>query len=171
MQYFRSSTYLDPASALPDNAIRPVARKNTGIRVYVDYEPDGSLSPISNLTGSPVIQNEVTTGTLLPINPGASITPRPDASINMAVADQTLNFMIPAALCTGTLEMTCTVWDQADATKRPSPQFVRTLLFTPADPLGIFLVGVGYTAVSPNLAHPPRRPSPPRSPSSSRPIR
>jgi hypothetical protein len=154
VQYFRSSTYLDPASALPDNAIRPVARKNTGIRVYVDYEPDGSLAPISNLTGGLVIQNEVTTVTLLPINPGASITPRPDASINMAVADQTLNFMIPAALCTGTLEMTCTVWDQADATKRPSPQFARTLIFTPADPLSIFLVGVGYTAVSPNLAAP-----------------
>jgi hypothetical protein len=154
VQYFRSSTYLDPSSVMPDNAIWPVARKNTGIRIYVDYEPDGVLSRITGLTGSLVIQNGATVVTLSPINPGGSIAPRQDVTINMAVADQTLNFMIPAALCTGTVEMTCTVWDQADATKRPSPLFTRTLTFTPVNPLSIFLVGVGYTAVSPNLAAP-----------------
>ena len=154
VQYFRSSTYLDPSSVMPDNAIWPVARKNTGIRIYVDYEPDGVLPLITNLTGSLVIQNGATVVTLSPINPGGSITPRQDATINMAVAGQTLNFMIPAAVCTGTAEMTCTVWDQADVTKRPSPLFTRTLIFTPVNPLSIFLVGVGYTAVNPNLAAP-----------------
>jgi hypothetical protein len=154
VQYFRSSTYLDPAHVMPDNAIWPVARKNTGLRVYVDYDPDGTLPPIANLTGNLIIQNGATTLTLSPINPGGAITPRRDSAINMAVADQTLNFMIPASLCTGTVEMTCTVWDQADASKRPSPLFMRTLAFTPVEPLSIFLVGVGYTAVAPNLPAP-----------------
>jgi hypothetical protein len=154
VQFFRSSTYLDPANVMPDNAIWLVARKNTGVRVYVDYEPDGTLPPISNLTGTLVLQNSSTTVTLQSINPGQAITPRRDSEINMVVADQTLNFMIPASLCTGTVQMTCTVWDQADATQRPSPLFSRTLSFTAADPLSIFLVGVEYTAVTPNLAAP-----------------
>jgi hypothetical protein len=154
VQYFRSSTYLDPASVLPDNAIWPVARKATGIRVYVDYDPGGLLSPISNLTGSLVVQNGASSITLNPINPGEAITPRRDSQINMAVADQTLNFMIPAALCTGVVEMTCAIWDQADVTQRPGPLFMNTLTFTTVDPLSIFLVGVGYTAITPNLPAP-----------------
>jgi hypothetical protein len=154
VQYFRTSTYLDPGSVLPDNAIWPAGRKNTGLRVYVDYEPDGTLPPIASLTGGLVIQNGASTVTLSPINPGGVITPRQDSSINMAVADQTLNFMIPASLCTGVAEMTCTVWDQADVTKRPSPAFSRSLTFTPVQPLSIFLVGVAYTAVTPSLAAP-----------------
>jgi hypothetical protein len=154
VQYFRSSTYLDPEHVMPDNAIWPVARKNTGLRVYVDYDPDGVLPTIANLTGSLSIQNGATTLTLSPINPGGTITPRRDSTINMAVADQTLNFMIPASLCTGEVEMTCSVWNQADVSKRPSPLFMRTLTFTPVDPLSIFLVGVGYTAVSPSLPAP-----------------
>jgi hypothetical protein len=154
VQFFRASTYLDPANVMPDNAIWLVARKNTGVRVYVDYEPDGTLPPITNLTGALIIQNNSTTVTLQSINPGQAITPRGDSEINMIVADQTLNFMIPASLCTGTVQMTCTVWDQADATQRPSPLFSRTLTFTDVQPLSLFLVGVSYTAVTPNLAAP-----------------
>ena len=154
VQYFRASSYLDPASVMPDNSIWLVTRKNTGVRVYVDYEPDGVLPAITNLTGSLIVQNGPTTVTLEPINPGQAITPRRDSEINVVVADQTLNFMIPASLCTGVIDISCTVWDQADTTMRPSPLFSRTLTFTAVAPMSLYLVGVEYTAVNPSVAAP-----------------
>jgi len=51
VQFFRSGTYLDLSNQQPDNAIWMVARKNTGIRVYSDYDADAGLPPISRLTG------------------------------------------------------------------------------------------------------------------------
>src|SRR4051794_16484446 len=50
VQFFRAGRYLDGAHALPDNAIWMVARKNTGVRVYVDYDASAGLLPISALT-------------------------------------------------------------------------------------------------------------------------
>jgi hypothetical protein len=153
VQFFRAGTYLDAANAMPDNSIWLVARKNTGVRVYVDYQRDPK-NPVAQMTGSLVVTTGGGTVTLNPINPGGSIVPLPDASINMAVADQTLNFMIPAALSVGTIGVTCRVWDQADPAQRPAPAFSRTLNFTAVRPLSIFLVGVNYSAVNPTLPAP-----------------
>jgi hypothetical protein len=154
VQFFRAGNYLDDGNVQPDNSIWLAARKNTGVRVYVDYQRDRSKPAVAHITGSLVVSTSATTLTLNPINPGGAIQPRPDNAINMAVADHTLNFMIPASQCVGEITVKCLVWDQADATQRPAPVFSRTLSFTAANPLQVYLVGVAYTAVQPNLPAP-----------------
>jgi hypothetical protein len=154
VQFFRAGSYLDAAHVMPDNSIWLVARKNTGVRIYVDYERDPAQPAIANLTGSLIVNTGSSTVTLSPINAGGSIQPRPDSQINIANANHTLNFMIPAALSAGEITITCRVWDQADPAQRPSPALIRTLTFTPVQPLSLFLVGVNYNAVTPNLAAP-----------------
>jgi len=153
VQFFRADTYLDPANVQPDNSIWLVSRKNTGVRVYVDYDDTSGLPVINNLTGHLVVQAANSSQTLLPINSGGVINPRRDSTINMAVADHTLNFMIPAFLCEGTVTVKCQVWDQAAPVSK-SAVFTRTLVFTDVDPLSVYLVGVHYTAVDPDLAAP-----------------
>ena len=142
VQFFRSDRFLDPANARPDNSIFLIARKNAGVRVYVDW--DSSAGPITNLTGQLVVQTSSTTLVLNPINPGGGITPKRDTNINQALANDTLNFMIPAAWCVGEVMITCQVFDQA-APASKSPAFTRTLVFVPVAPLNLFLVGVGLT--------------------------
>lgn len=153
VQFFRATTYLDPANVQPDNSIWLVARKNTGVRVYTDWDSDAGLPPISHLTGSLTVQTSSTTLTLNPINPGGLITPLRDAQINMAVPDQTLNFMIPAAWCVGSVTINCQVWD-ANSPGSKSGRFTRTIVFTPVAPLNLYLVGINYQAVTPNLPAP-----------------
>jgi hypothetical protein len=155
VQFFRASTYLDAPHALPDNSIYLIARKNTGIRVYVDYQADPSLPPINSLTGQLIVRTPSTTITLNPINPGTpgAITPHPDATTNLGSANDTLNFMIPAAWCNGTLTVTCRVWDRNDPTQSSAP-FTRSLTFTNVAPVNLYVVGVNYTAVNPNVPAP-----------------
>ena len=141
VQYFRSHRYLDPANARPDNSVFMIAGKNTGVRVYVDWDSTAGLAPINKLSGELVVDTGATTMTLSPINPGAAIVPKRDSNIHQARSGDTLNFMIPASVSAGTLTVTCAVFDQADPTQRSSA-FSRTLVFTPVEPLNIFLVGV-----------------------------
>jgi|SRR5579884_977680 len=140
-QYFRSNLFLDPANVRPDNAIFLIARKNTGVRVYVDWDASAGLPPISQLTGQLTVSTGSTTVTLNPINPGGVITPKRDVNINQALANDTLNFMIPGALSAGTVTISCQVFDQASPDSK-SGAFTRTLVFVPVEPLNIFLVGV-----------------------------
>jgi hypothetical protein len=49
--------------------------------------------------------------------------------------------MIPAALCAGTVTVTCHVFDQA-APDQQSGGFTRTLVVVPVEPLNVFVVGV-----------------------------
>jgi len=141
VQYFRAHRFLDPVNVRPDNSIFLIARKSTGVRVYVDWDSTAGLPAISNLTGQMVVNTGSTTVTLQPINPGQAIVPKRDANINQALPNDTLNFMIPAALSAGTITITCEVFDQAAPASR-SGAFARTLVFVPVDPLNIFLVGV-----------------------------
>jgi hypothetical protein len=143
VQYFRSDRFLDPANQRPDNSIFLIARKNTGVRVYVDWDSTAGLPPIAVLTGELTVQAGATNLTLTPINGG--ITPQRDANINQALANDTLNFMIPAAQCVGTVTISCQVFDQ-NAPDSKSSAFTRTLLFVPTDPLNIFLIGLNVTA-------------------------
>lgn len=143
-QFFRSSAFLDPSNVRPDNSIFLVARKNTGVRVYVDWDASAGLAPIANLTGVLTVQTGSTTRRFNPINPGATIRPQRAANINQALANDTLNFMIPAAFCSGTVQITCEVFDQNDPNSRGGT-LSRTLIFTPLEPLRVFLVGVGLT--------------------------
>jgi hypothetical protein len=153
VQFFRAASYLDPAHVQPDNSIWLVARKNTGIRVYTDWDPDAGLPPISQLTGSLTVQTSSTTLTLNPINPGGAITPVRDAQINMAIANHTLNFMIPAAWCVGTVTVAAELWDASSPASK-SARYTRTIIFTPVEPLNLYLVGINYQAVTPNIPAP-----------------
>jgi hypothetical protein len=141
VQHFRSSRYLDPQNARPDNSIFLIAGKNTGVRIYADWDKTAGLPPINRLTGQLVVRTASTSVTLEPINPGKGIVPKRDAAINQAVADDTLNFMIPASLAAGVVTVSCEVFDE-NAPGSRSAAFSRTLSFVPTEPLNIFLVGV-----------------------------
>jgi hypothetical protein len=143
IQFWRASRTLDPDHVRPDNSIALIARKNTGLRVYVDYDASAGLAPISQLTGSITVQ---TGSTVLTLNAAGSIKPRRDSQINQSLSDQTLNFMIPAAWCTGSVTITCRVWDAADPTRQPSPSFAETLVFSNESALNYYVVGINYTA-------------------------
>ncbi|MFP5228952.1 MAG: hypothetical protein ACLGXA_15140 [Acidobacteriota bacterium] len=154
VQFFRSDTYLDAAHQMPDNSIWLIADKNTGVRVYVDWDASAGLPPITNLTGALTVSANGTTLNLTPTNPGGSITPRAGSEINMAQIDHTLNFMIPGVWCTGTITIRCQVWDAASPAAK-SAAYTRTLTFTEVDPLNVYLVGVSNDpAGGANLAAP-----------------
>ncbi len=144
VQFFRTSGFLDPANVRPDNSIFLVARKTTGVRVYVDWDSSAGLAPITNLTGQLTVNTSGGTVVLNPINPSQAITPKRSVQINQALANDTLNFSIPAVQSVGTVTVTCQVWDQA-APASKSAEFTRTLVFVAVDPLNIFLVGVNLT--------------------------
>jgi hypothetical protein len=151
VQFFRSDTYLSAASALPDNAISLASGKHTALRVYPDWDASLGL-PLSSITGTVTVNGGGSPVTLNPLNP-APIAPRTADTINMAVIEHTLNFMIPGALCNGELEITVQLWDPANPASK-SALFTRTLVFTPLPELGLFVVGVNYTAQGLNLPAP-----------------
>jgi hypothetical protein len=153
VQFFRASSYLDAGNVLPDNAIWPVARKMTGVRVYVDWDPSAGLPSIAYLTGNAIVNTGNTTLTLNPINPGQAIIPLRDSQINMAIANNTLNFAIPAAWCVGTIVISFQVWDQNSPTSK-SASFTKSIVFNNVKPLSLFFVGIDYTAVNPPLPAP-----------------
>jgi hypothetical protein len=103
VQFFHSDTYLSASTALPDNAIPLYAGKNTGIRVYPDWDAALGLQ-LSSITGSVTVSAAGATTTLDPLNP-APIAPRSADTINMAAIEQTVNFMIPGALCVGQVDI------------------------------------------------------------------
>lgn len=151
-QFFRASRFLDSANVHPDNSVFLIDGKNTGVRVYVDFDASSGLPPIAALSGLLVVSSGSGSITIPPLNPG--IAPMRDANINQAVANQTLNFMIPAGFSSGTVTVSCVVFDQADPSQA-SHAFTRTLVFTPIEPLNIFLVGVqtlAPAAPAPNQA-------------------
>jgi hypothetical protein len=153
VQFFHADTYLTPPVAVPDNAISLYSGKNTGLRVYPDWDASLGL-PLSALTGNVVVTPSGGGGsTLLPLNPGGTITPRSADTINIAVIEHTLNFMIPAAQCSGTVEIAVQLWDQANPASK-SAVFTRTLVFVDLPALNIFVVGVNYTAQMLNLTAP-----------------
>jgi hypothetical protein len=145
IQFWRASRYLDPTTVRPDNSIPLVQGKNTGLRVYVDYDDTSGLPAIANLTGTVEVQTGATTLTLQPINAFGTIQPRRDSQIDQTSADQTLNFMIPGAWCNGAITITCRVWDAADPS-RPSAAFIQTLVFGNEAALNYYVVGINYTA-------------------------
>ena len=69
-QFFRAAQYLDPANAHPDNSIFLIEGRNTGVRVFVDWDATAGLPPIANLGGELIVSNGTATATLAPINPG-----------------------------------------------------------------------------------------------------
>jgi hypothetical protein len=151
VQFYRASSYLQPAP--PDNCIALNERKATAFRVYVDWDADAGL-PLTSLTGSIVVQDTSGTSTTLqPINPGGAIAPRADSEINQAIADHTLNFVLPAPQCYGVKTLNVQVWDAA-APASKSGLYSRTVVFSPLNALEMYVVGVNYTANNLNLPAP-----------------
>jgi hypothetical protein len=138
-QFFRAGRFLDPTNVRPDNSVFLIEGKNTGVRVYVDYDSSSGLPPISTLSGELIVSNGSGSTTLSPINP--TIAPKRDALINQAQANDTLNFMIPTGLSAGSVTVRCRVFDSADPTS-VSHAATHTLGFTRIEPLNVFLVGV-----------------------------
>jgi hypothetical protein len=56
VQFFRTASFLDPANVRPDNSIFLIARKNTGVRVYLDWASSAGLPPIARLTGQLTVE-------------------------------------------------------------------------------------------------------------------
>src|SRR5262249_8816641 len=109
-QFFRADRFLDAANVNPDNSVFFIVVKNTGVRVYVDYDASSGLPQINKLSGELVVSNGTGSITLAPLNPG--ITPKRDANINQALRNDTLNFMIDSGWSAGTVTISCRVFDQ-----------------------------------------------------------
>ena len=99
----------NPAGAPNNNTLTTVANKDTIVRVYVDCDRGGFFRDEAEVTGTLYCNGR----TLTPINGQIAnvdgthsggdpfITARPAAQINRADTNHTLNFRLPAALCTG----------------------------------------------------------------------
>jgi Peptidase M66 len=151
-QHFRSAQHLDSSNVGPDNSIRLVARKMTGVRVYVDYSPITGQAPIASLSGRLEVSTSIgsTTFTCTPLN---TIVPRRDAQINRRDESHTLNFAIPEAWCQGELRLKCYLFDVANPAVH-SQSAIRTIRFEALQPLSVFGVGVHYTGQNLNLTAP-----------------
>ncbi|HEY4365756.1 MAG TPA: hypothetical protein VGN07_00860 [Steroidobacteraceae bacterium] len=141
IQHFRSYKHLPASQAEPDNSMRLVTGKDTVVRVYADYDASSGLPVIATLSGQMRVTAGGTTQTILPLNP---ITPRRDNQVERSQFGQTLNFLIPEALCRGTVSVEAEVFQSGDMTQI-SETFHRTLTFFDVPPLSIFAVGINYT--------------------------
>lgn len=149
-QYFRSGEHLDQANTRPDNSIPLVSGKTTGLRVYVDYDASSGLPPISNLAGELVVRSGGANSTFAPL---AQIQPRAVTEIDRGSVDHTLNFAIPEAWCTGSIDIEVRVFDATTPGQR-STAFRRTLRFVQINPMRVYAVGVNYTGMGLDLAAP-----------------
>lgn len=150
IQYFRSAERLDAGNVMPDNSIPLVGGKMIGLRFYVDYDASSGLPSITSLTGELTLHSG---GAEMTINPLSPISPIAATEIDRAQAGHTLNFAVPAAWCRGRLEISCTIFDQADPGQR-SAVFQRTLQFVDVNPLRVYGVGINYTGMGLNLPAP-----------------
>ncbi len=154
-QHFRDTAFLDPQNSGPDNSIRLVARKDTAIRMYVDYDRDAGLPAIPAITDlSGELQVRTSIGsTQFTLGPIATITPREDAQIDRTQADHTLNFRIPEAWCQGELQLTGRVFDAASPAEK-SLAYSKSIRFDDRSSLRVYGVGVHYTGQGLDLAAP-----------------
>ena len=141
IQHFRSYKHLDAINVFPDNSIRLIADKPTGVRLYVDYDSHSGLPPIAMLSGELEVVSGAMSTTLVPL---ANIVPRRDIQIDRGQTGHTLNFTIPEGLCTGNVTIRATVFSAADRSQF-SETFERSLQFFNSSPVRVFCVGIDYT--------------------------
>jgi hypothetical protein len=142
-QAFRSNLHLDAANVRPDNSIPLVARKATGLRIYVDYDDTAGGPPIMDLSGELEVLSSMG-GTILKLDPQATIAPRRDSQIDRGEASHTLNFIVPEAWCQGDLTIRARVFEAGNPTST-SPLFQRSIHFREVEPLRLVAVMVRYT--------------------------
>jgi hypothetical protein len=150
IQFFRSSTFLDPGNVRPDNSVPLIERKPTGVRLYADYDSSAGLPAITSLRGELEVQGPAGSRVLSPI---AGIIPRREFLIRRSQASHTLNFTIPEELCVGVVTLRARVFPASDPASR-SALFERTVHFVNVPPLRVYLVGVNFTGLGMNLAAP-----------------
>jgi len=150
IQFFRSSTFLDPTNARPDNSVPLIERKPTGVRLYVDYDSSLGLPAVTSLSGQLEVESPV--GTRL-LSPTANITPRREFLIQRGQASDTLNFTIPEELCVGVVTLRARVFPANNASSH-SALFERTVRFVNMPSVHTYLVGVNYTGQGLNLSAP-----------------
>jgi hypothetical protein len=141
VQHFRSYQHLDSANVFPDNSIRLVAEKPTAVRLYVDYDATSGLPIIEKLWGSLEVVSGSATQTLFALQ---SITPRRDNQIDRGLRWHTLNFIIPANICQGTITIRAKVFSEFDMDQF-SQTFERDLSFDVIPSLRVMAVGIEYT--------------------------
>jgi hypothetical protein len=142
IQHFRSQFHLDAPNVFPDNSVRLVADKPTGIRVYVDYDRNSGLPVIPAITGTlDVIAGD---GSAMTLFPTIGIVPLRDALIDRRISNHTLNFLVPEGLCRGLVTLRCQVRSTVDATQF-SETFEKQVLFEDLPPLPVFAIGIDYT--------------------------
>ncbi len=151
IQFFRSDRHLDPQTARPDNSISLLARKNTGVRLYLDCDTATATPPVTSVLGEVHIRTP--SGATTTLSAIQAISPLREPQINRGSASQTLNFMIPEVWCQGLIDLEFEIFDAADPSRR-SPIFERTLRFVNVAPLRVFCVGVDYTGQGLNVAAP-----------------
>ncbi len=157
IQHFRSALHLDSANVFPDNSIRLVEGKPTGVRVWVDYDRNSGLPLVASLSGSLLVQDSAGgTTTLLPVN---SITPKRESQISRGMASDTLNFVMPDGLCSGDVTITAQVFSRIDPTSF-STTFQKSLSFEALVPVRVFAVGVNYTGPDTVAGEPTSAPAP-----------
>ena len=142
IQHFRSALHLNAENVFPDNSIRLVEGKSTGIRLWVDYDRNSGLPLITALTGLLTVQDAAGVQTaIIPLN---SITPKRESQIARGMANDTLNFVIPEGLCAGAVTISARVWSVGDVDDF-GDGFQRTLQFETMVPVRVFAIGVNYT--------------------------
>jgi len=149
-QHFRDATFLDPVNARPDNSIPLIARKPTGVRLWIDFQSDPALPPIGLLTGELDVVGGSGSVLLAPVAP---IAPRREAQILRGEAGHTLNFVIPEDRCVGVATIKARAISASDPAQR-SFLFERTLRFADVAPLKVHLVGVEDASVNPSRPAP-----------------
>lgn len=150
IQFFRSCEHLDLMNAMPDNSIRLIGGKNTGVRLYTDFDSTGGAM-VGHISG--VMRLTASSGAEGQISPIADITPISEISIDRGNVGHTLNFMIPGVWCHGVLTIECELFDNTNPATKSVP-YQRTLRFIDAVPLQVFCVGIHYTGQGLNLAAP-----------------
>jgi len=156
IQHFRSALHLNSANVFPDNSIRLVEAKPAGVRLWIDYDASSGLPVIGTLTGELVVRDAAGIDTTIaPLN---SVTPKRENQVARGMANDTLNFVIPEALCSGNVTITARVWNLADRDDF-SDVFQRTLAFETMVPVRVFAVGVNYTGPDTVMGQPTAAPT------------
>ena len=154
IQFFRSK--LDPATARPDNSIGLIGEKNTILRVFVDTQNDPSRPTIAAVSGNLEIRFSGSAAWTPVMLLNGPISPKPNAAIDRVNANDTLNFLIPGAFCTGAVDYRVRVFDSAHPGQPgyTSGTVQGTLQFTSVAPLRVRGVGVHYTGKGLDIAAP-----------------
>ncbi len=149
IQFFRS--VLDASTARADNWISLIAEKGTVLRLFVDTQTDPSRPAVASVSGLLEVRPTGVANwtSISPLN--APIPPKTDAQIRRSNANDTLNFLIPGAFCTGRLDYRVKAFDAAHPSQ---PGFTSgtvqgTLEFTRVEPLRVRGVAVNFTGTPP----------------------